>query len=89
VREILPDLKSHSTSMVSWKAEGRVAEEKFTLFKSISASLNLFEYIRTEDVLAVPDLAFCQKVEKIPGVQSSDISDSSGVISLGFNLVIL
>jgi len=75
--------------MVSWKAEGRVAEEKFTLFKSISASLNLFEYIRTEDVLAVPDLAFCQKVEKIPGVQSSDISDSSGVISLGFNLVIL
>jgi len=75
--------------MVSWKAEGRVAEEKFTLFKSISASLNLFEYIRTEDVLAIPDLSFCQKVEKIPGVQSSDISDSSGVISLGFNLVIL
>ena len=55
--------------MVSWKAEGRVAEEKFTLFKSISASLNLFEYIRTEDVLAIPDLSFCQKVEKIPGVQ--------------------
>jgi len=77
--------------MVSWKDEGRVAEEKFTLFKSISASLTLFEYIRTEDVLAVPGLAFCQKVEKFPGVQSSDISDftpniSSGVISLGFNL---
>jgi len=51
----LPILKSHSISTLVWKVIGKVAEEKFIRLKSITSRLNFSEYIRIEDVLAVPE----------------------------------
>jgi len=51
----LPILKSHSISTLVWKVNGFVADEKFILLNNITSLLNLSEYIRIPEVLAVPD----------------------------------
>jgi len=49
-----PTLKSHSTSTLSWKFLGKVADDIFIRLKSITSGLNPLLYIKTEEVLAVP-----------------------------------
>jgi len=51
----LPILKSHSISTLVWKVRGLVADEKFIRLKSMTSRLNFSEYMRMEEVLAVPD----------------------------------
>lgn len=52
----LPILKSHSISMLDWKVNGLVADEKFMRLNNMISLLNLSEYMRTEEVLAVPEV---------------------------------
>jgi|NOAtaT_6_FD_contig_31_8517713_length_427_multi_2_in_0_out_0_1 hypothetical protein len=52
----LPILKSHSISMLDWKVKGLVADEKFMRLNNMTSLLNLSEYMRTEEVFAVPEV---------------------------------
>lgn len=54
-KKSLPDLASHSASIVAWNILGEVALEKLVLLKSSFSLLNLVAYMRTDDVLAVPE----------------------------------